>query len=62
MIGAGGLYLFAIAYRGNATDRYNACLQDAKIGLLESGGNYKWFDNAVAQCAKQYRIDRNNGR
>jgi hypothetical protein len=65
VIGAGGLIAIGIACRGlpvSAADNYNACLQDAKIGMLEHNADYKWFDNAVAKCAKKYRIDRENGR
>jgi hypothetical protein len=66
VIGAGGLILVGIAYRGgipaSAADTYNACLQDAKIGSLEHSADWKWFDKAVAKCATQYRIDREHGR
>ena len=66
VIGAGGLIAIGIAYRGgvpvSAADNYNACLQDAKIGSLEHGSDFKWFDNALAKCAKQYRIEREHGR
>ena len=64
-IGAGGLIAFGIAYRGlpaSAADTYNACLQDAKIGMLEHKSDFTWFDNALAKCAKQDRVDRENGR
>ena len=66
VIGAGGLILFARAqhapFTASAADNYNACLQDAKIGMLEHAPAFHWFENAVAKCAKQYRIDRENGR
>jgi hypothetical protein len=65
VIGAGGLLAIGIAYRGlpvSAADTYNVCLQDAKIGMLEHKSDFNWFDNALAKCAKQYRIDRQNGR
>ena len=66
VIGAGGLILFARAQRGplpaSAADNYNACIQDAKIGLLEHKSDLSWFDNALAKCAKQYRVEREHGR
>lgn len=61
VIGAGGLILYARSQQGavvSAADTYNACLQDAKIGMLEHKADFNWFDNALAKCAKQYRIDR----
>ena len=66
VIGAGGLILFARIQQGpfpaSAADIYNACLQDAKIGMLEHKADFSWFDNAVAKCAKQYRVEREKGR
>jgi hypothetical protein len=58
VIGAGGLILFGSAHGGfpSAADNYNACLQDARIGLLEHMSDSNWFGNALAKCAKQYRI------
>ena len=63
-IGAGGLLLLVSAHPGfpSAADNYNACLQDAKIGMLEHTSDLNWFANALAKCAKQYRIERENGR
>lgn len=66
VIGAGGLLLYARTQQGppaaSAADNYNACLQDAKIGMFEHKADLSWFDNALAKCAKQYRLDRARGR
>jgi hypothetical protein len=66
VIGAGGLILLARIQHGpfpaSAADNYNACLQDAKIGMLEHSADLNWFDKALAKCAKQYRIEREQGR
>lgn len=58
--------LYALSQRSaltapSAADNYNACLQDAKIGMLEHSSDLKWFDGALAKCAKQYRIERSKG-
>jgi hypothetical protein len=38
-------------------------LQDAKIGMLEHQADFSsWFDNPMAKGARQYGIDRENGR
>lgn len=66
VIGAGGLFLIARAQRGplpaSAADNYNACIQDAKIGLFEHKADIKWLEKALAKCAKQYRVERENGQ
>jgi hypothetical protein len=66
-IGAGGLFLYArtqqVSFTASAADNYNACLQDAKIGMFEHAKDVdRWFPAALEKCAKQYRIDRENGR
>jgi hypothetical protein len=64
VIGAGGLILLVRSgVIPSAADNYNACLQDAKIGMWEHSADINnWFPKALAKCAKQYRIDRENGR
>jgi hypothetical protein len=66
-IGAGGLLLYGFvqhrSFTASAADNYNACLQDAKIGMFEHAKDVdKWFPAALEKCAKQYRIDREHGR
>jgi len=62
----GGLILLARVQHGpfpaSAADNYNACLQDAKIGMLEHKSDFAWFDNALAKCAKRYRVEREKGQ
>lgn len=67
VIGAGGVILLARAqvwpFSASATDNYKACLQDAFIGTTEQRSHdFKWLDTAVAKCAKQYRLQRENGQ
>ena len=66
VIGGGGLILLARVQHGpfpaSAADNYNACLQDAKIGMLEHKSDFAWFDNALAKCAKRYRVEREKGQ
>jgi len=66
VIGAGGLTLLARIQHGpfpaSAADNYNSCLQDAKIGMLEHKADLNWFANALAKCAKQYRVEREHGQ
>jgi hypothetical protein len=69
VIGAGGMILYARVQSGpfpataSAADNYNACIQDAKVGIWEHGKDVdKWLADALAKCAKQYRADRQNGR
>jgi hypothetical protein len=65
VIGAGGIILLIRAYSGavpSAADNYNACLEDARIGSVEHNYDFNWFTNAMAKCAKQYRIEREHGR
>jgi hypothetical protein len=63
VIGAGGLiFLGAHGVFASAADNYSACLQDALIGMQEHNADNHWFDNAVVKCARQYRIERENGR
>jgi hypothetical protein len=65
-IGVGGLILYARTQQRpvavSAAENYNQCIQDAKIGMLEQKSELvlPWMEKAMAKCAKQYRLDREN--